>query len=225
MPQEFYPEATYLSWFIINMELKEYIEKHTSEEPDVLYELWRETNARIYNPRMCSGHYQGTALRMISHMIQPGLVLDIGTYTGYSSICLAQGLLPGGKVYTIEENQELEEIIFRYFQKAGVESRINLYFGNALDIIPRFNEKFDLVFIDADKREYLEYFNLIIDKVRPGGFIIADNVLWDGKILDQQTSDQQTRGLIEFNDFVHYDNRVENTIWPLRDGWMVMRKK
>ena len=207
------------------MELKEYIEKHISEEPDALYELWRETNTRIYNPRMCSGHYQGMALRFISCMIQPQLVLEIGTYTGYSAICLSEGLLPGGKLYTIEENIELKEIIETYFKKTGVESKINLYFGDALDIIPHFNEQFDLVFIDADKRQYIEYFNLVIDKLRPGGFIIADNVLWSEKVLIADTDDTQTKGLIEFNDFVQYDNRVENMIWPLRDGWMVIRKK
>ncbi len=207
------------------MDIQEYINSHITEEPDVLYELYRETHARIYNPRMCSGHYQGLALKFISHMIQPQMVLDIGTFTGYSAICLAEGLLPGGKVYTVEENAELEEIIFRYLQKSGAESKVNVYFGNALDIIPRFNELFDLVFIDADKKQYLHYFNAVIEKVRPGGFIIADNVLWDGKILDSQTTDPQTRALIEFNDFVQYDNRVENMIWPLRDGWMVMRKK
>jgi caffeoyl-CoA O-methyltransferase len=207
------------------MDMQEYINNHITEEPEVLYELYRETNARIYNPRMCSGHYQGQALKFISHMIQPQLVLDIGTFTGYSAICLSEGLLPGGKVYTVEENSELEEIIFRFLKKSGAENKINVYFGNALDIIPRFNEMFDLVFIDADKRQYLQYFNTVIDKIRPGGFIIADNVLWDGKILDSQTSDHQTRALIEFNDFVQYDSRIENMIWPLRDGWMVMRKK
>jgi predicted O-methyltransferase YrrM len=207
------------------MELKDYIEKHMTGEPEVLYELWRETNARIYNPRMCSGHYQGMALRMVSLMLQPQLVLEIGTYTGYSAICLTEGLPPGGKVYTIEENQEFEEIMSRYFQKAGVENKINTYFGNAIDIIPRFAEMFDLVFIDGDKKQYLEYFNLVIEKVRPGGFIIADNVLWDGKVTDTATRDPQTRGLQEFNDFVRYDNRVECMIWTLRDGWMVMRKK
>ena len=165
------------------------------------------------------------ALRFISCMIQPQLVLEIGTYTGYSAICLSEGLLPGGKLYTIEENIELKEIIETYFKKTGVESKINLYFGDALDIIPHFNEQFDLVFIDADKRQYIEYFNLVIDKLRPGGFIIADNVLWSEKVLIADTDDTQTKGLIEFNDFVQYDNRVENMIWPLRDGWMVIRKK
>lgn len=206
-------------------DLSHYITKHMSEEPEVLYELWRETHARIYNPRMCSGHYQGMALRFVSLMLQPQLVLEIGTFTGYSAICLTAGLPPGGKVYTIEENQELEEIIYRYIQKAGVETKINTYFGSAIDIIPRFAEMFDLVFIDGDKKQYLEYFNLIIDKVRPGGFIIADNVLWDGKVTDTATRDQQTKGLQEFNDFVVYDKRVECMIWTLRDGWMVMRKK
>jgi len=207
------------------MDINEYIDKHISEEPEVLYELYRETNTRIYNPRMCSGHYQGLALKFISQMIQPLLVLDIGTFTGYSAICLSEGLLPGGKVYTIEENSELEEIITRYLQKSNTENKVNVYFGNALDIIPRFTEMFDLVFIDADKRQYLQYFNAVIDKVRQGGFIIADNVLWDGKILDSTTNDNQTRALIEFNEFIQFDTRVENMIWPIRDGWMVMRKK
>ena len=196
-----------------------------TEEPAVLKELHRETHSRIYNPQMCSGHFQGMALRFISQMIQPQLILEIGTFTGYSTICLAAGLLPGGRVFTIESNPELEEMINAYLQKANVDNKVNVYFGDALDIIPRFTEMFDLVFMDADKREYLDYFNILIDKVRPGGFIIADNVLWSHKILEQETRDPQTRALIEFNDMIQLDPRVENMIWPIRDGWMVMRKK
>lgn len=206
-------------------ELDDYIQKHMTDEPAILKELHRETHTRIYNPQMCSGHYQGMALRFISQMIQPQLVLEIGTFTGYSTICLAAGLLPGGRVFTVESNPELEEMIELYLQKANVDDKVNVYYGNALDIIPRFSEKFDLVFMDADKREYLDYFNLVIDKVRPGGFIIADNVLWSNKILENETRDPQTRSLIEFNEIIQLDPRVENMIWPIRDGWMVMRKK
>jgi caffeoyl-CoA O-methyltransferase len=176
-------------------------------------------------PRMLSGHLQGQVLKMISHMVRPARILEVGTYTGYSALCLAEGLQEGGKLHTIDINEELEIMVRKFISEAGMEEKIEYHIGNALDIIPTFNETFDLVFIDADKENYSNYYDLVIDKVRKGGFIIADNVLWSGKVLmDRAKMDPDTKAIFDYNDKVMNDDRVENVLFPIRDGLMVARK-
>jgi len=209
----------------LNKELTEYVEKHTSPEPEVLSELNRETNLKVLMPRMLSGHYQGRFLSMISWMVRPASILEIGTYTGYSAICFAEGLAEGGKIHSIDINEELESLVRRFVKKAGMEDKVVLHIGNAMDIIPTLDLTFDLVFIDADKVNNLKYYNMVIEKVRAGGFIIADNVLWSGKVVEQEKIDKDTRLIMDFNDFVQQDERVENIMLPLRDGLLIARKK
>jgi predicted O-methyltransferase YrrM len=208
----------------ISEDLEKYIEQHTSAESEVLKALDRETNLKVMSPRMLSGHVQGQALRMISMMIKPRNILEIGTFTGYSAVCFADGLQPGGKLTTIDINAELEPMVRRYFKEAGVEDKINYLLGNALEIIPTLKDTFDLVFIDADKENYSNYYYLVIDKLPSGAFIIADNVLWSGKVVLPKP-DKDTRALMEFNDKVQADDRVENVLFPVRDGFMLIRKK
>lgn len=211
---EFYPQK-----------LDDYIVNHTQAENEVLSELNRETYAKVLIPRMLSGHLQGQALRMFSHMIQPKRILEIGTYTGYSALCLADGLTEDGKLHTIDINEELAEMINRYISKSGLSDKIVTHIGNAVEIIPNLNETFDVVFIDADKENYPNYFDLTIDKVRKGGFIIADNVLWSGKVIEEvDPKDEETQAILRYNDKVHNDPRVENVLLPIRDGLMVCRK-
>lgn len=212
-----------MSDFYFNIE--EYILNHSDDEDPLLAELNRETNLKILRPRMLSGHLQGKILEMLSKMIRPEKILEIGTYTGYSAICLAKGLTEKGVLHTIEINDELEEIITKYIQKSGLQNQINVHFGNALEIIPALNETFDLVFIDGDKREYLAYYELVLKFVKPGGFILADNVLWSGKVVEMETPDDEyTKGIFDFNDFLKNDKRVEKVILPLRDGLTLIRK-
>ena len=209
----------------MDKKLEDYIIDHTSPEAKLLQELNRETHVKVLFPRMMSGHLQGKFLEMVSWMIRPKRILEIGTYTGYSALCLASGLSENGLIHTIEIDPELEDFIMKYVEKAGLTDRVKLHIGNAIDIIPHLNESFDLVFIDADKENYLNYYNLIFDKVRKGGFILADNALWDGKVIKtEQKLDKETSGIIEFNDFVQDDKRVENVLLPFRDGVMVVRK-
>jgi predicted O-methyltransferase YrrM len=209
----------------LSQDIEKYILDHSEPESDILRELNRETNVHIYHPRMLSGHLQGRVLKMLSSMIKPENVLEIGTYTGYSAICLAEGLQPNGKIHTIEINDELEDFIRPYIKKAGFENKIILHFGDALKIIPTLNINFDLVFIDGDKREYIEYYNSIINSVIKGGYIIADNVLWDGKVTESnENMDEQTLGIVNFNKMVQEDIRVSNVIFPIRDGMMIMQK-
>jgi caffeoyl-CoA O-methyltransferase len=206
-------------------ELEKYVELHTTPEPEILKKLSRETYAKVLMPRMLSGHVQGRFLKMISGMIQPKQVLEIGTFTGYSSICLSEGLKEGGIVRTIDINEELSEMVNRYIKEAGAEKKIKTYIGSAIDIIPTIKETFDLVFIDADKKNYKNYFNLVIDNVRSGGYIMADNVLWSGKVLEQKNkTDEETLGIIEYNDMVMKDKRVESMLVPIRDGIMISKK-
>jgi caffeoyl-CoA O-methyltransferase len=200
-----------------------YAEAHTSPETDVLQQLNRETHAKILMPRMLSGHLQGQFLSMISHMVQPKAVLEIGTYTGYSAICLAAGLQVGGVLHTIDINEELEEMVTGFIAKAGLQDKIKNHVGNALEIIPGFTETFDLVFIDADKINYSNYFDLVIDKVRKGGFIMADNVLWSGKVIEEK-KDKDTQAIADYNRKLQNDPRVENVLLPIRDGIMIARK-
>lgn len=207
----------------LDPKLEEYALAHTSNPTDVLNELDRETWAKVLIPRMLSGHLQGRFLSMISHLARPQRILEIGTYTGYSAICLAEGLQHGGQLHTIDVNEELEPMAKRYFEKAGVQEKVSFHLGNALDIVPQLNEKWDLVFIDADKENYSNYFDLVIDDLNPGGCIIADNVLWSGKVLDQ-TPDSETKALMDYSQKVNKDQRVENILLPIRDGLMMCRK-
>lgn len=209
----------------MDRELEKYILEHSTPENPVLEDLYRQTHLRFVNPNRASGHLQGKFLEMVSRMINPSFILEIGTFTGYSTICLAMGLKPDGKLITVETDDELDEFARAYFRKAGLDNRIEKITGRLQDVITTLKEEFDLVFIDGDKREYCEYFELVIDKLRPGGFIIADNVLWGGKVTDKKTRDQQTRGIIEFNEMIRKQDNVENYILPLRDGLMIIRKK
>lgn len=206
-------------------ELEQFVAAHTRPETDVLKELNRETYAKILMPRMLSGHVQGQVLRMLSLMIKPKYILEIGTFTGYSGICLSEGLQEGGKLFTIDINAELEDMVRSYFAKAGVENKIDYRIGNALDIIPTLDVELDLVFIDADKVNYSNYYDLVFDKVRKGGYIIADNVLWSGKVtMPQDKMDKDTKAIVEYSAKVHADSRVENVLFPVRDGLLVARK-
>lgn len=204
--------------------IEKYLYEHSSPEDPVLEDLYRQTHIRFVNPNMVSGHLQGKFLEFISHMIEPHNILEIGTFTGYSAICMAKGLAEGGRLYTIEINDEITDFAASYFRRAGVDSKITQLTGSALDIIPQLDQMFDLVFIDADKREYCDYFKLIFSNVRKGGFIIADNVLWGGQVLDKMNTDQQTKGIIEFNEMIKNENRIEKVILPLRDGLTIIRK-
>ncbi len=216
---------------MLKEELDAYAEAHSTPETPLLARLNRETHLSQVYPQMLSGHLQGTFLRMISQMICPRRILEIGTFTGYSAINLAMGLnsspIPGerGIMHTIEVNPEQEEMIRSFIRDASMEDQIILHIGKALEIIPQLDETWDLVFIDADKPNYLNYYHLIFQHVRKGGFIVADNVLWDGKVLgDSGKMDKDTRGICQFNDFVQNDERVENMVLPLRDGLMIIRK-
>ncbi|CAN5262832.1 O-methyltransferase [soil metagenome] len=210
----------------LDVSIQNYIIGHTSPEPALLQKLNRETHANILMPRMLSGHVQGRLLSLISQMIRPRKILEIGTFTGYSAICMAEGLQENGTLVTIDKNEELEDLVKKYFQEAGLADKINFLIGNALDIIPKLKGYFDLVFIDADKANYQNYFNLVIDKVASGGFIIADNVLWSGKVVAEsdKPSDKDTNSILKFNEAVQQDERVTNTILPVRDGLMIIRK-
>lgn len=206
--------------------LHQYILDHIDEEDPVLTELDRETNLKVLGARMISGHLQGQVLTMLAKMIRPKYILELGTFTGYSAICLAKGLQEGGKLITVEIDDELETLARKYFEKAGVSYQIEQKVGSATEIIPALKEDFDLVFIDADKREYVQYYKLLIDRLKPGAYLIADNTLWSGKVLDTPKKDDlQTIGILEFNKLLKNDDRVEKVILPLRDGMTVIRKK
>jgi len=206
-------------------EIEEYSAAHTEDENALLKSLNRETHANVLSPRMLSGHMQGRFLSMISRMIRPDRILEIGTYTGYSGICLCEGLNPGGKLVTIDVNEELETFTRKYFDQTPFKDQIDYRIGNALDIIPTLTDTFDIVFIDADKINYSSYFNLCLDKTRTGGFLIADNVLWSGKVVQQlKKIDKDTQALLDFNRMVHEDPRVSNMLLPIRDGLMILQK-
>lgn len=208
------------------MNIEDYILQHTDAEPEYLTQLNRETWIRMLNPIMCSGHLQGRVLSMLCKMIQPVHALELGTFTGYSALCIAESLPENGELDTIESDDELEEFILRNFEKTPFEDKINLLIGNALDIIPTLDKTYDLVFIDADKREYEAYYEAVLPKIRQGGFILADNTLWSGKVVEKvHQNDQQTLGILRFNELIATDNRVEKVILPLRDGLTLIRKK
>lgn len=208
---------------IIASEIRRYVEKHTTAENELLKKIDRETYVQVLHARMLSGHLQGRLLSMISCMIRPRVILEIGTYTGYSALCLAEGLADHGKLITIDINEELEERVRGYFRQANLQDKIDYRIGNALEIISGLEDRLDLVFIDADKENYHRYFDLVIERVNLNGFILADNVLWSGKVLDTN-HDKDTRAIVEFNEKVQRDGRVENVLLPIRDGIMVMRK-
>ncbi len=205
--------------------LEKYILEHISPEDGFLTELDRETHLNVLRSRMLSGHLQGKILKMISSMVRPQKALELGTYTGYSAICLAQGMPEGSTLHTVEINDELEPIASKYIRKAGMEDRIVQHIGDACQLINELKGPFDLVFMDADKREYCEYYNRVFDKVPVGGFILADNILWSGKVAEEKPdADEQTQGILRFNDLVRNDPRVEVVIFPFRDGISVIRK-
>jgi caffeoyl-CoA O-methyltransferase len=204
--------------------ISKYSENHTQAESELLRNLNRETHANILKPRMLSGHLQGRFLAMWSKIMQPKLILEIGTYTGYSALCLAEGLATNGKLITIEVNEELEKIANKYFQQSDFATQIEQRIGDAVEIIPTIPNEIDLVFIDADKKSCEKYYNLVIEKLRKGGIIIADNVLWSGKVAEEGKIDKDTQTLIDFNAMVHNDSRVENLLLPIRDGLMIARK-
>ena len=206
-------------------EIEAYSVAHTEDESALLKSLNRETHAHVLNPRMLSGHLQGRFLSMISRMIRPNRILEIGTYTGYSALCLCEGLNAGGKLITIDINEELETFTRRFFESSPFSDHIDYQIGKATEVIPTLNETFDLVFIDADKINYQKYFDLCIEKVRTGGFLIADNVLWSGKVIqDDIKIDKDTQALLDFNKMVHEDDRVSNILLPIRDGLMILQK-
>ncbi|MEO8472729.1 MAG: O-methyltransferase [Chryseolinea sp.] len=208
---------------VINTDLQRYAEDHTSAESNLLKRINRDTHAKVMAPRMLSGHLQGRLLSMISKMIRPRRILEIGTYTGYSGICLAEGLTNDGHMTTIDINEELESSVRANFAEAGLSNKITYVIGNASIILPTLTEEFDLVFIDADKENYANYYNMIIDKVKPGGLILADNVLWSGKVLLQK-KDKDTRAIVSFNEMIKNDSRVEKVLLPVRDGIFMIRK-
>lgn len=210
----------------LDEKLENYVNAHTSEESELLNELNRQTHLNVLQPRMLSGHLQGRTLSLFSKITQPQRILEIGTYTGYSAICMAEGLKKNGQLITIDVNYELEDMVKNYVDKAGFSNQIEMKVGNALEIIPTLNKNFDLVFIDADKDNYSNYYDLLIDDLPQGAIIIADNVLWSGKVIEESTKkDIDTEALKVFNAKIQEDNRVENVLFPIRDGLMVIRKK
>jgi len=210
----------------IDEEILQYCENHTDKEPHLLQQLNRETHAKVLNPRMLSGHLQGRFLAMISRLLQPKAILEIGTYTGYSTLCLCEGLAEGGRITTLDINDELATMCESWFNKSPYASSIDYRNGDATLLLPDIPGPFDLVFIDADKENYINYFKLVIGKVKPGGLIMADNVLWSGNVL-QELSDQnrETRGITAFNDFISGEPGVEVVMLPVRDGISLIRKK
>ncbi|WP_298554922.1 O-methyltransferase [uncultured Algibacter sp.] len=207
-------------------DLDDYVVAHSENEPELLQQLNRETYQKILQPRMLSGHYQGRLLSMISKLVNPKSILEIGTYTGYSALCLAEGMQTDGVIHTIDINEELVDFQRKYFDKSGYGRQIHQHLGNALDIIPNLDTTFDLVFIDADKENYSNYFNVIIDKLNLGGIILSDNVLWSGKVLDNtfKKDDTSTPALIDYNALLKSDKRVETVVLPIRDGLTISRK-
>ena len=210
----------------IDPELLAYCEDHTSKEDDLLLKITRETLAKVMMPRMISGQLQGKMLELFTKMQNPKTILEIGTYTGYSGICMARGLRPGGKLITIDINDELETMVRGFFDESGLANQIDYRLGNALEIIPSLAGPFDMAFIDADKINYGKYYDLIIDKMNAGGIILADNVLWSGKILveEGQKIDKDTQAILDFNAKIQNDPRVENALLPIRDGMLMARK-
>jgi caffeoyl-CoA O-methyltransferase len=211
---------------ISSNDLEQYLERFSTPEDPILAQIYRETNIRMLNPRMITGHIQGQLISLLSGMFRPALILEIGTFTGYSAICLAKGLTPGGRLHTIEINDEVADIARGYFKLAGLEQNILTHVGNALSIIPSLKLNFDLIYIDGEKREYSEYFKLSMACLKPGGYLIADNVLWDGKVLESEDKyDPATKAINEFNELVGNCRQLEKIFLPLRDGLLIARLK
>jgi caffeoyl-CoA O-methyltransferase len=208
----------------LDPKLDQYVCEHTSAEDDLLKKIYRETHLEVMKPRMLSGHFQGRLLSMFSKMIRPQRILEIGTYTGYSALCLAEGLTKDGKLFTIDINDELENRVRNYFNISENSHKINFLVGDALKILPTIKENWDIVFIDADKLNYVNYYKSVFDSVNIGGYIIADNVLWSGKVVDRTKQDRETTLLRAYNKLIHDDNRVEELLLPVRDGLMIARK-
>ncbi|PWI30932.1 methyltransferase [Flavobacteriaceae bacterium LYZ1037] len=206
--------------------LDEYIVAHSETEPELLQQLTRETYQKILQPIMLSGPYQGRVLSMISKLINPKTILELGTFTGYATLCLAEGLQASGEIHTIDVNEELVDFQRKYFDKSDYKNQIHQHLGNALDVIPTLDKTFDLVFIDADKPNYSKYFHAIIDKLNPGGIIISDNVLWHGKVIEKlDPKDVSTKAVLDYNTLLKNDNRIETVMLPIRDGLTISRKK
>lgn len=206
--------------------IDEYILRHIDEEGDYLRSLYRDTNVKLLRPRMASGHLQGRMLKMFVRMIRPKQVLEIGTYSGYSALCMAEGLEEGAMLHTFEINDEQEDFTRPWLEKSAYADKIKFYIGDALELVPRMNIVFDMAFVDGDKRKYMEYYEMVLPKLSAGGYMIADNTLWDGHVLEEaRSNDYQTLGIKQFNDFVAKDERVEKVILPLRDGLTIIRKK
>lgn len=211
--------------YFIPEELDDYVVKHSEDEPELLQQLNRETFQKILQPRMLSGHYQGRLLSIISKLVNPKNILEIGTYTGYSALCLAEGMQEDGELHTIDINEELIDFQRKYFDKSNYGNRIFQHLGDALQIIPKLDKTFDLIFIDADKENYPSYFNIIINKLNIGGIILSDNVLWSGKVIEPlKKDDVSTKALLEYNRLLKEDERVETVILPIRDGLTISRK-
>lgn len=206
-------------------ELTRYVEQHTSPEPEYLYRLWRASNLHLLNGRMVSGHVQGRLLKTIVQMLRPHLVLEVGTFSGYSAICLAEGLEDGGHVYTFEVDDELEPFTRPWIEQSPEAGKITLIIGDAIEKAPQLGLTFDLVFLDGDKRQYVEAYEMALSVLRPGGFILADNTLWDGHVCDPAYDrDRQTQGIRKFNDYIANDSRTEQVMLPLRDGLTIIHK-
>lgn len=208
----------------LSADLEDYVARHSATEPELLAELNRETHLKVLQPRMLSGHLQGRVLSLFSKLVRPRYILEVGTYTGYSALCLAEGLQPQGELHTLDANEELVPIQQKYFQRSAFSKQIKTHLGNALEIIPRLDYRFDLAFIDADKPNYSNYFDLILPKMNRGGIILSDNVLWSGKVVKPlQKSDKSTVAILAYNEKLKADSRVETIMLPIRDGLTVCR--
>lgn len=212
-------------WPTVNAQLEDYILDHSEPEPEYLYRLWRDTNVHLLRGRMASGHLQGRLLKMLVQMIRPKNVLEVGTFSGYSALCMAEGLEEGGKVWTYEINDEMEDFTRPWLENSTFSDRIEFIIGDAITEAPKLGIQFDMAFIDGDKRTYMETYEMVLKILRPGGFILADNTLWDGHVLETpKAADRQTQGIESFNDYLTRDSRVEQVILPLRDGLTIIRK-
>ena len=204
--------------------IDEYILAHIDKESDYMHRLWRATQLHLLYGRMASGHMQGRLLKMLVGMVRPKLVLEIGTYSGYSGLCIAEGLPEGGHLHTVEINDEQEDFTLPWFENSPYKDKITMHIGDALEVVPQLGLMFDMAFIDGDKRKYVEYYEMVMEHLNEGGYILADNTLWDGHVVEEQTHDAQTEGIRRFNDHVAKDDRVEKVILPLRDGLSIIRK-
>jgi predicted O-methyltransferase YrrM len=211
---------------IVNKSVEKYIEEYTSDESPLLHHIWRQTNLRTFYPNMVSGKVQGEFLRLVIFMLKPERVLEVGTFTGYSAVAMASAMPETGKIITIDNNEEIESITREFIEHSGLKNKIDFICGDALEFIPKLNEKLDLVFVDADKEQYTEYYHLVFPLVKNGGFILADNVLWGGKAIEKpEKTDKETTGIRNFNELVKNDDRVEQVMLSIRDGLLLIRKK